>query len=196
MSTTSSLSHAPLPTGPHKSEAMTLIRQVLDFIGDRPLDGALEFELNRRFGPYGAFHDRLATLMKAGIAEGWAGYAPVEGAGYSRGHIAEVSEDTRGMRVESGLMRDVVGQHHRHIRGEIDLVIPLDAGARWCGHGAGWVVYPPGSEHFPTTEGGQALILFFLPGGAIEYRPPPAELASERFGAAQAGQGTSAAPPP
>jgi 2-hydroxylaminobenzoate mutase len=185
-----------LPTGTHKPEAMALIRQVLDFIGDRPLDGPLEFELNRRFGPYGAFHDRLATLMRAGVAEGWAGYAPVKGAGYSRGRIADESVETRGMRVETGLMRDVVGQYHRHTRGEIDLVIPLDPGARWCGHGAGWVVYPAGSEHFPTTEGGQALVLFFLPGGAIDYRPPPAELAGERFGAAPARQPAGAAPHP
>jgi len=172
--------HTLLPTGTRKPEALALIRQVLDFIGDRPLDGALEFELNRRFGPYGAFHDRLVTLMKAGVDEGWAGYAPVDGAGYSRGRIADVSAETRGMLVESGLMRDVVGQYHRHTRGEIDLVIPLGETARWCGHGAGWVVYPPGSEHFPTTEGGQALILFFLPGGAIDYRRPPAELNGER----------------
>jgi hypothetical protein len=32
-------------------------------------------------------------------------------------------------------------------------------GERWCGHEAGRVVYPPMSEHFPTTTGGKALVL-------------------------------------
>ena len=115
-------------------------------------------------------------MLKVGIEEGWVGYAPVEGAGYNRGRIAEASRETRGMRVESGLMRDVVGQYHRHTRGEVNLVVPMDPEAQWCGHGAGWVVYPPGSEHFPTTTGGQAVMMFFLPGGEIEYKDPPAAL--------------------
>jgi hypothetical protein len=165
-----------LPTGKHKPELMNMVQQLLDFIGDRPLDEDLEFQLNRRFGLYGPFYDRLAKLLKVGLEEGWVGYTPVEGAGYSRGRIAEASPETRNMRVESGLMCDVVGQYHRHTRGEINLVVPIDPTAQWCGRGAGWVVYPPGSEHFPTTTGGKAVMMFFLPGGEIEYKAPPAEL--------------------
>jgi hypothetical protein len=168
-----------LPTGEHKPELLNMVQQVLDFVADRPFDDELEFQLNRRFGPYGPFYDRLAKLLKAGLAEGWAAYTPIEGAGYSRGRIAEVSPETRGMRVESAIMRDVVGQYHCHTRGEIDMVVPIDEGALWCGHGAGWVVYPPGSEHFPTTTGGQAAMLFFLPNGEIEYKSPPADLVAD-----------------
>ena len=44
--------------------------------------------------------------------------------------------------------------------------------ARFDGHGAGWVVYGPGSAHSPTVTGGRALVLYLLPQGAIEFTPP------------------------
>jgi 2-hydroxylaminobenzoate mutase len=53
------------------------------------------------------------------------------------------------------------------------MIIPLEEGAQFCGHGAGWRVFPPLSEHFPTVTG-KALMMYFLPGGKIEYRTPPA----------------------
>ena len=79
-----------------------------------------------------------------------------------------------GTSVESALMCNVKGQYHRHTRGEIDMVIPIDGNAQFCGRGAGWVVYPAGTEHFPIVTGGKALIMFFLPGGQNEYKSPPA----------------------
>jgi hypothetical protein len=56
-----------LPTGKYRPEALALIQQVLEFVEDRPLDKELEFQLNRRFGPYGAFFERLAKLLKVGL---------------------------------------------------------------------------------------------------------------------------------
>jgi hypothetical protein len=53
--------------------------------------------------------------------------------------------------------------------GEIDLVMPLSGPARFDGRGAGWVVYGPGSAHRPTVRGGKALVLYLLPGGAIDF---------------------------
>ena len=49
---------------------------------------------------------------------------------------------------------------------------PAVATARFDGHGAGWVVYGPGSAHSPTVTGGRALVLYLLPQGAIEFTPP------------------------
>ena len=66
-------------------------------------------------------------------------------------------------------MDDVVGPHHSHPNGEIDLVMPSEGEARFDGHGAGWVVYPPGSAHHPTVSGGRALVLYLLPEGSIEF---------------------------
>jgi 2-hydroxylaminobenzoate mutase len=161
------------PTGKHKPELLALARRVLQEIGDRPFNAELEFRLNRLFGPASVTYDALERLLHLGLSEGWVGYEAIEGAEYRRGRIAEPSAETAGMSIESALLRDVKGRYHCHTRGEIDLVIPIDSGARFCGHGAGWVVYPPMSEHFPTVTGGKALFMFFLPNGEIEYKAPP-----------------------
>ena len=162
-----------LPTGKHKSEALALVYRVLKHIGDRPFDAELEFRLNRHFGPCSGIYEALTRLLNIGVEEGWVGYAPVEGAGYHRGRIADPASETAGMSVESALLRNVKGQYHCHTRGEIDMIIPIDSSAQFCGHGAGWVVYPPLSEHYSTVTGGKALFMFFLPNGEIEYKTPP-----------------------
>jgi hypothetical protein len=163
-----------LPSGKHKPETLAIVRRVIGDIGDRPFDAQLEFRLNRHFGLSSVTFEALASLLNLGVEEGWVGYAPVEDAGYNRGRIVEAATDTMGMSVESALMCNVKGQYHRHTRGEIDMVIPIDSNAQFCGRGAGWVVYPPGTEHFPTVTGGKALIMFFVPGGQNEYKTPPA----------------------
>lgn len=33
----------------------------------------------------------------------------------------------------------------------------------------GWLVYGAGTAHDPTVTGGRALVLYLLPGGAIEF---------------------------
>jgi hypothetical protein len=66
-------------------------------------------------------------------------------------------------------MQDVAGPHHRHPKGEIDLIMPLDEPAMFDGHPAGWLVYGPDSAHRPTVSGGSALVLYLLPEGAIEF---------------------------
>src|SRR5438046_2356742 len=76
---------------------------------------------------------------------------------------------THGFSIDVVEMNDIAGPHHRHPNGEIDLVMPLEGDARFDGHGAGWVVYGPGSAHRPTVSGGKALVLYLLPDGAIEF---------------------------
>jgi hypothetical protein len=66
-------------------------------------------------------------------------------------------------------MENVVGPHHAHPKGEIDMVMPLTRRAKFDGHGAGWVIYGPGSAHRPTVSDGKALVLYLLPQGAIEF---------------------------
>ena len=63
----------------------------------------------------------------------------------------------------------LVGNHHNHPTGEIDLVLPVDPQARFDGRGAGWLVYGPGSGHRPTVTDGRALVLYLLPEGRIEW---------------------------
>lgn len=162
-----------LPSGPHKAELMERVRRLCDEIRAMPLDAALEARLNREYGAGTEAYARLVTLLKVGVEEGWAAYADIDGKDYRRGRIAEPSDETAQMSVESGLLRDVKGQYHCHTKGEINMIVPLEAGAQFCGHGAGWRVFPPMSEHFPTVSG-RALMMYFLPGGEIEYRTPSA----------------------
>jgi hypothetical protein len=163
-----------LPTGKHKPELLAVAHRVLQEIGDRPFDAELEFRLNRLFGPASVTYEALERLLHLGLKEGWVGHEAIEGAEYRRGRIADPSPETAGMSIESALLRNVKGRYHCHTRGEIDLVVPIDSSARFCGHAEGWVVYPPMSEHFPTVTGGTALFMFFLPNGEIEYKAPPA----------------------
>jgi Domain of unknown function (DUF4863) len=162
-----------LPSGNHKHEMLTVLSRVLDDIGDRPFDAELEARLNRLFGSGGETFKSLTRLLKLGVEEGWAGYEPVGGADYRRGRIANPSNETAGMSVESGVLRNVKGEYHCHTRGEINMIIPIDRSAQFSGHGIGWMVFPPLSEHFPTVTGGKALMMYFLPNGEIEYKTPP-----------------------
>lgn len=163
-----------LPSGIHKDEMSRLLLEVCDSIRGRPLDEHLELHLNREFGVGTQSYARMVSLLKIGVEEEWAAYVEIDGADYRRGRIAEASLETAGMSIESGLLRDVKGQYYCHTNGEINMIIPLEEGAQFCGHGAGWCVFAPLSEHFPTVTR-KALILYFLPGGAIEYRTPPAD---------------------
>ena len=163
-----------LPSGPHKAELMEMVHRLCEDIRAMPLDAALEARLNREYGASTQSYAQFARLLKLGVEEGWAAYADIDGNDYRRGRIAEPSRETSEMSVESGLLRDVKGQYHCHTNGEINMIIPLEEGAQFCGHGAGWRVFPPMSEHFPTVTG-RALMMYFLPGGEIEYRTPPAQ---------------------
>jgi hypothetical protein len=74
-----------------------------------------------------------------------------------------------GFSVDVVDITELVGNHHRHPTGEIDLIMPVDPDAKFDGRGAGWLVYPPGSGHRPTVSAGRALILYLLPAGRIEW---------------------------
>lgn len=60
---------------------------------------------------------------------------------------------------------------HTHPNGEIDLCIATAGTPRFDGHPPGWVVYAPGTWHVPSVADGAMDILYFLPGGAIEFGP-------------------------
>jgi hypothetical protein len=85
--------------------------------------------------------------------------------------MAEYSNPAQlhGFSVDVVDVNDLAGPHHRHPAGEIDLVMPADAEARFDGHAAGWVIYEAGSAHHSSVSGGRALILYLLPDGSIEF---------------------------
>ena len=82
--------------------------------------------------------------------------------------FGRVAKELLGFSVDAVLM-DVPGPRHRHPHGEIDLCIATKGDPRFDGKPAGWVVYGKDSVHVPTVRGGEMLILYFLPGGAIEF---------------------------
>ncbi|HEX6811059.1 MAG TPA: DUF4863 family protein [Planctomycetota bacterium] len=82
--------------------------------------------------------------------------------------FGRVAKELEGFSVDAVLM-DAPGPRHRHPNGEIDLCFATKGEPRFDDHPAGWVVYGRNSTHVPTVSSGQMLILYFLPGGAIDF---------------------------
>ena len=133
----------------------------------RALDAELEAWLNREHGPDSDSYRELERSCRSGVEAGW--LCQREAGGIRFGRVFKPDDALHGFSVDVVDMDDVVGPHHAHPNGEIDLVMPLDDDARFDDHGAGWVVYPPGSAHHPTVSCGRALVLYLLPGGSIEF---------------------------
>ena len=144
-----------------------LIQHITDHIGNRPLDKALQDDLNTTFPADGAVFRQIADACKAGVAEGW--MCQYEAGGLRYGRVIKPSEALNGFSVDVVDMKDIAGPHHRHPNGEIDLIMPVDEGACFDGQPAGWLVYGPDTAHSPTVTKGEALVLYLLPQGAIEF---------------------------
>ena len=136
-------------------------------IGGRALDPELMASLNRELPPDGEPFRRLREACEQGVAEGW--MCRHEAGGIRFGRVVKAGPATHGFSVDVVYMNQVVGPHHRHPNGEIDMIMPIDDSARFDGHGAGWLVYPPESAHEPTVSGGAAYVMYLLPDGAIEF---------------------------
>ena len=52
------------------------------------------------------------------------------------------------------------------------MVMPITPGAQFDGTDRGWCVFEPGTAHHPTVTNGEALILYMLPDGKIEFTEP------------------------
>ncbi len=102
-----------------------------------------------------------------GVEQGW--LCQQEAGGIRYGRAIKPAEATSSFSVDVVRMADIKGPHHRHPKGEIDMIMPLEGEARFDGHAQGWLVYPENSEHSPTVSGGTALVLYLLPDGAILF---------------------------
>ena len=143
------------------------IAQLTTQLAGRPLDADLGAWLNAEHGAESATYRQLKQTCMAGVAEGW--LCEREGGGVRYGRIFKPSDDLHGFSVDVVDMADIAGLHHTHPLGEIDLIMPLDEGAQFDGHPAGWLVCPQGSAHRPTVSNGRALVLYLLPQGSIEF---------------------------
>jgi hypothetical protein len=136
-------------------------------LSGRPLDAGLDAWLNERHGADSPTYSALREGCESGTAQGW--LCDREAGGIRYGRIFKPADDLHGFSVDVVDMKDVIGPHHTHPHGEIDLIMPLDKAARFDDRPAGWLVYPPGSGHRPTVSNGRALVLYLLPQGSIEF---------------------------
>lgn len=144
-----------------------LMLPVTQAIAGRPVDRALAAHLNQAFPGDGAAVRGIEAACHAAIAAGW--MCSQGGEGRRFGRVVEPADDTARLSVDVVDLTEIVGPLHSHPDGEICLVMPVDADARFDGKGRGWCVYGPGSAHRPTVRGGRALVLYLLPEGRIEF---------------------------
>jgi hypothetical protein len=127
---------------------------------------AARAELERRLPSSGTAAAQLVRDLEALLAAGRIadrGEPPVR---WSR--VAKAGPETRELSIDVVLMTGP-GPRHRHPAGEVNFCVALDGEPRFDGQEPGWVVFPPGSSHVPTVEGGTMLIVYLLPGGKIEF---------------------------
>jgi len=141
-----------------------LIQSVTSTIAGKPLNKAMGIEMNKTFPVDGDIFKEIQAACEAAIADGWMCKQEYGGIKFGR-----VLKDVDGFSVDVVHMKDVVGPHHRHPKGEIDLIMPVVGKAKFDNHEAGWVVYGPDTDHRPTVTDGTALVLYLLPGGEIEF---------------------------
>lgn len=144
-----------------------LIANLTKSIAGRALDQRLEEDLNGRFPAAGPIYCDIVDSCQRAITAGWMCNREANGIRYGR--VIKSGPATHDFSVDVVDMRPLAGPHHAHPNGEIDLIMPLEAAAKFDGRGAGWLVYGAGSSHSPTVTGGRALVLYLLPGGAIEF---------------------------
>jgi hypothetical protein len=111
----------------------------------------------------------LRALVRRGVEERWLAEREAGGVRFSRPRKAQ---DAGDVSVDVVHM-DRPGPGHTHPNGEIDLCFAVSGEPRFDGAPEGWTVYPPGSWHVPTVEGGVMDIVYFLPAGAIRFEPKP-----------------------
>lgn len=144
-----------------------LIIEVTSKLTDKPLDSDLQQFLNQEIAPDGELFGAIESACHQAVAEGW--MCEREHGGIHFGRVLPVAEETGGYSVDVVKMENVVGPHHAHPNGEIDMIMPIQGDAKFDGHSKGWLVYPAGSAHKPTVTEGSAYVLYLLPQGAIEF---------------------------
>ena len=144
-----------------------LIGRITEQLQGREVDAGLTDFLNKTVPAEGELFQQVAAACHTGIKDGWLCQQSHGGIDYGR--AIKQGPATHGFSVDVVRMKDVKGPHHAHPKGEIDMIMPIDADAKFDGAGGGWLVYDPDTAHHPTVSDGEALVLYLLPDGAIEF---------------------------
>ncbi len=148
-------------------QLQALLKTVTDFMGDSPLDQALEDRLNAKFHADSDTVKAITAACHSGIDAG--ALCQHEAGGIKFGRAIKPTSELGGCSVDVVYMNNVKGPYHVHPRGEIDLLIPIAADAKFDGRSCPWQVNGAGSQHAPTVTDGDALVLYLLPNGEIEF---------------------------
>lgn len=152
-------------------ELQDALASVVDFLdGLNPANADAADLLNAQFPIDGDAMKSLATLFAKGVSEKTlCDREGGPGVTYSRvGKKIGKSEFT-----VDAVRMDRPGPGHTHPNGEFDVCFVAEGSPQFDGHPPGWTVYKPGTWHVPTVSGGTMNILYFLPGGAIQFGPKP-----------------------
>jgi hypothetical protein len=149
------------------SELQRQISALTTQLSGKVLNLEMQDWLNRKHGVGSDTYRDIERSCREGVTDGW--LCQHEAGGIRYGRIFKPDAQLHGFSVDVVDMNELIGPHHLHPAGEIDLVMPVSAEARFDGQPAGWVVYEAGSAHHPTVSGGRALILYLLPDGSIEF---------------------------
>jgi len=144
-----------------------LLKPITNFVSNQAVDPALAEKLNRRFPYNGEIFNAIEAACHKAISDGWMCVHGTVGRRFGR--VIESSEETGWLSVDVVDLENIVGPHHRHPTGEICMIMPVTKGARFDGTARGWCVFEPGSDHRPTVTDGEALVLYMLPEGKIEF---------------------------
>lgn len=157
----------PSATTYTRQDFHALVAEIASQIQGRAPNRALQDWLNQHYGAGSPQYAALRDAVASGVEQGW--LCERENGGIRWGRVFEASEALGGCSVDVVQMKDIAGPHHSHPQGEIDLILPIDEGAEFDGHPAGWCVYGPGSAHNPTVSKGAAWVLYLLPKGEIQF---------------------------
>ncbi|RON45608.1 4-hydroxylaminobenzoate lyase [Pseudomonas frederiksbergensis] len=164
-----------------------LIRRCVEFLSeikDKTAGANIEPWLNDHYGPDTETYQRIAELVREGVAQGWVANTEISGSHYRRSRLCEPSAETFYFSITAVYMdskgheldnpqHTFRGDYHCHPYGELNMVIPLDEDAVLAGplgwQGAGWTAPAPGSHHYPEVKNGALIAFFFLPAGRISY---------------------------
>ncbi|RKY14837.1 MAG: DUF4863 domain-containing protein [Planctomycetota bacterium] len=127
---------------------------------------AARAELERRYPHDGDEAQTLHAALAEAVAQGVICDRGNDAIRYSR--LSKACDETRDHSVDFVWMTGP-GINHRHPRGEVNLCFAVDGEPRFDGAPAGWIVFAPDSAHVPTVSGGRMLIVYFLPGGEVEW---------------------------
>jgi len=144
-----------------------LISRVTGQLEGRATEAALTDWLNENIPADGDLFQEITDACHRGISDGWLCQHSAGGIDYGR--AIKQGPTTNGYSVDVVRMKNLKGPHHAHPNGEIDMIMPIDDGARFDGSPKGWLVYGSDTAHHPTVTDGEALVLYLLPDGAIEF---------------------------